>query len=61
MNLPNMSSDLESVPISVEDFVISKTLIHDYFLSFPKYLPSDNKPFQQRMGKKDEILYFIRS
>lgn len=61
MNLPNKSSDLESVPISFEAFVISKTLIDDYFPSFPKYLPSDNKPFWQRMAKKDEILHFIRS
>lgn len=61
MNFPNMSNDLESVPISVEDFVNSKTLIDGYFPSFPKYLPSDNKVFQQRMAKKDETLHLIRS
>lgn len=61
MNFPNMSNDLESVPISVEDFVNSKTLIDGYFPSFPQYLPSDNKVFQQRMAKKDETLHLIRS
>lgn len=56
MNLPNMSSDLESVLMSVEDFIISKPLIDGYFLSLPKHLPSDNKPFKQRVTKKNEIL-----
>lgn len=61
MNFPNKSGDLESVPISLDDFATSKTLINGYFPSFSKYLPSDNKSFWQRMGKKGEILHFINA
>lgn len=61
MNVPKVLSDLESFPISVEDFVIPKTLIDVDFSSLPKCLPSDSKHFQQRMANKYEILHFTRN